>query len=192
MRWKRGAVAKICTHFRRNRHSKTCRASCAFFYKSSREPWLFIPQTKGGITFSWCLLRKPHSSSRSLSHYRWLWMTGNSMWHLNRAWETPPFCLSNSAAVVSPLPAADEIFPSFQYPVGRVLLKTCSSGGSLGLAACVLWCGVARHFTWTLQCAWNILVPGSLWGGQGTFADLCSAAALPLQALCHALLPVQT
>lgn len=58
----------------------------------------------------------------------------------------PPFCLSNSAAVVSPLPAADTILHSFQHSVGRVLLKTCScwlsacAAGSLGLAACVLWC----------------------------------------------------
>lgn len=115
-------------------------------HESSREPRLFIPQTKGGITFSWCLLRKPLSSSGSVSHYRWLWMTGNCMWHLNRVRETPPFCLSNSAAVVSPLPAADTILHSFQHSVGRVLLKTCScwlsacAAGSLGLAACVLWC----------------------------------------------------
>lgn len=87
MRWKQRAVITIYTHFRRNRHSKACWTSYVFFYKSSREPWPFIPQTKGGITFSWCLLRKPHSSSRSLSHYRWLWMTGNSVWHLNRVWE---------------------------------------------------------------------------------------------------------
>lgn len=166
-------------------------------YESSREPWLLSHKLKEASPSHGASSGNP-TALQEVSHTTDVVEGRKCCVASKQSWRDLPFCLSNSAALVSPLPAAAEGFDSFQHSVGRVLLKTCScwlpacASGSLGLGARVLWCRGARHFKWTLPYAWNILVPDSLWGRQDTFADLCRAAALPLLALCHTLLPVQT